>query len=279
MSQFIRLIILLITLIPSYSFADSLDDVAKATGGTIYHMDKANNGMVPVFQGEVAMMGTNSILMIAYDIQAQNKIYYTFSIDPTISELMVLVTSTKQNEIPKVSLVTPDQQPVANDAITINESSVIIRVKNPAVGSWNLSIASPNPVSLQIKAISTLTIESQATYTKKLGREGSDYFPNNEKLSPSESVLFQIQMRVPKNKLNQLYMAAVSEAGEILVHAEEVKLDQSGAEGMVYVDGKIIMPAQPFRIMVTGLDETGKRFQRMGNYRFNVNETRPMRVN
>lgn len=233
--------------------------VAQATGGQVFVINPNETSLLfnlikPSLKGDLEPI---LILQDTHTTTAKN---YTIPVDSTISGITLSITSdvlsTAKVFRPSGAEVLPTD---AGVAITTLSTAKIIRIDAPEAGSWSLSVSGAGKLSVSVSGNSSISFDN-FDFVEERGRPGhTGFFPIFGKpivsSDPAQSIAF---MRGDIATTNF----------ELLALDNRVirSVDLNKGTGEVAKDeffGTFVLPAEPFRIGVKGVDQVGNPYARV----------------
>ena len=218
------------------------DKIAKATGGSLFVMDKNSDSVVPMnasFYTEVVMV--SKAKLVAGDSPIVLNLY-----SPSGEELPV-----KQEGVESTNL----------------NSGKVISIKSPKVGIWKAKVTGSNEVSIKVTAKTNIYI-LDAKLVELGGRTGhqgyfqkDDQTPYSGKKEMLEITISKGSSIIPENdhNISNLKFAFISEDGKVLRYLENMQPENSRGEDFF---GEVTIPDKNFMIAMLGTDDKGIAFQR-----------------
>lgn len=231
---------------------------AAATGGQVFMLNGSEAGLIfnlirPQLPGNL------SPIMSVRGALASGTQSFDVPIDSTVESATFSVAIDSKGPI---ALFRPSGAAVVgSDAgVTITEltSGRFVTVNSPETGNWRLQVAGTGAFSAQALANSSIQLNS-FQFVELTGR------PDHEGLFPiAGQPLVNSEQKALASLLgvvNTTQFKLLSDNGSLI---QSISLAQNHPDAAAdeYV-GDLVLPVQPFRVAVTGLDATGLPYQRL----------------
>jgi hypothetical protein len=190
---------------------------------------------------------------------------YTFTVDPGVTELAVIATSIGLP--PTVRFTSPTHQ-VYNTNNSSVKSVFLHKIKNPRPGLWTVSVAANAPVTLQVRANSSIYL-LQHIISRQIEKNGGLMLVKyNGRVQKGADETVAIQVLDTNLQLEKLQVLVVNFSGQVLATIQPFENDE--INGIHYLYAHVTIPDEPFRIMIAG-KAYGRLFQRMAYRPFEIN--------
>ena len=170
-----------------------------------------------------------------------------------------LITDSSRNIVitrPSGKTLTPDQ----DTEITTWSAGEVATIKNPEPGNWRLNITGSGEFSAQVMADSVISLISW-NFVKLGGRPAHEgYFPIDKTPAIGAREILQINLSEASNSAQSPTFQIINGSGKVL---DSPKFYASSIGGFAEFAGVVKIPTQDFRIMVSGVDSQGKKYQRI----------------
>ena len=207
------------------------------------------------------------IIWQAYNVPAVANGRIEFPVDPTVSNLSIVITA--KTKMPVVQLLAPNQQPAPATDTSIS-ATTFKSVDKPLPGVWTILVSSTEEFSVQIVGQSASFIVTQDFQHKVIGHEGLMFVPDHKSLMPGSLRTFALELISNQNAgLRNFKILLVDVNGNIISLIDVPDISRLNN----WLDIKNIqvkIPDEDFRVMITGKDSAGFTYQRMGNYLYPV---------
>jgi hypothetical protein len=265
------------------------DDIARATGGTVYKPEKGMEGMSDIM---IANMGSHILLNREIELKGVERI--SIPIEGGWGMLMFSVTAVRG----KPSVTVKDPSGNSYQLTSGNSKLKIVSLKNgvvyifnePRQGDWRMDITGSGNIHVQVKAKRTSSRQRVAKkspsqgevfagrtpaskrsetidfykfeFVELGGRPGHQgYFKTKRPLIPGQEMIAEATIfGSPQNVRFQL----IQKNGKPFPGGTElVRLSEGGGDNYYL---KVRVPNKPFRVLVSGKDAKGKSFQRTNGF-------------
>jgi hypothetical protein len=210
------------------------------------------------------------IIWEAYDVPAQANTLCEFTVDKALTDLSIAIGA--KNKAPTVELFDPNHKQVTA-VVTALGPSIFNSIAKPMPGMWTAKITSTENFSMQIVGQSFNFIVNQNFLRRVLGHEGMMNIPDDKtRLRPAVQKLFEMNFIYlnPSDSLQNFTFQLVSTSGKILSSTRVRAVSRT--PNWIELINPLTIPAEDFRVMIIGKDNSGHLFQRMGNYLYQVNK-------
>jgi len=208
--------------------------------------ESTRSNVSTIFWGTGLLAGKTEIIEIPVDSVTQ-RITFAFSTDAKGSKLTL-----KQ---PSGGAIT---ESTASTEIAELNCGRIVTVSTPEAGGWRAEISGSGRFWLEAQAQSDIQF-IKAEFVKEGGRPGHEgFFRIQGQPLMGKPAMLQVSLSAQEIKTAEFHL--VSERGEAI---QEVKLHASNSDReFLELAGKVELPAERFRVAVTGLDSHGRIYQR-----------------
>ncbi len=254
---------------------------AAATGGQVFFLNRffESNSLFGLVASEIGPPQV-TIVHTAGTLPSGTQTV-TFPVDSAVTQLTVAVSV---DSLTSVTLTRPDSSVVSpgDPGVTLTPLSTgsIFLLRPPVPGSWTLQIQGFGSYSVDVQGKTTRDQLAQlpnlhdfnfVTVTGRVGHQGYFAIQGQPVVGDPQTVDAALSGSVTNVSFN-----FISEAGDILNSLTLVQNDPNA--NPTDFAGPASLPAQPFRVMATGLDGTGSPFQRTYSVLFRPQTVRVSRV-
>jgi hypothetical protein len=239
-------------------------DVAAATGGDFYFWSPGEFATaelrVPV--------GGESILLAYGELQGGAR-SFTLPVDALTGEIEVFAGAQRLDDVRLLDPRGATSELDPGSDWQRFERMRIVSVELPEAGEWRIELRGAGRFALTVRGRQgartlpgTEPIEAlDFDFVELRGRPGHEgFFPLEREVRPGERVALQIVLSGSCREVEALLVGLDARA----LDAEPITLEltDSGALGSTY-QARVVIPPQPFRVLLRGLDAAGLRFQRI----------------
>ncbi|HET7212168.1 MAG TPA: hypothetical protein VFL79_01150 [Terriglobia bacterium] len=162
----------------------------------------------------------------------------------------------------KLAVIGPEGKAVTSETagavMTPLNCGEIVTVAPPAPGKWHVQVAGKGRFWLEANGVSDIFMVT-AEFVHLAGRPGHEgYFRISGQPVAGQPAMLRVEL---SGKIRNVQFHLISpEAGTI--QPVEMRADSTNSDENEYF-GKVSLPANPFRLAVTGEDENGRPFERV----------------
>ena len=268
------------------------DDVARATGGTVYKPEKGMSGMADIM---LANMGSQILLNREINLSGVERI--SLPVEEGLGTLMFSITGVRGKPVVTVK----DPLGKVFDINSTNSRLKVVSLKNgvvyifkePRSGNWSMAIKGSGNVHVQAKIKQAGSRQKMAKQSSKRVGESVADKPYKKRAEPIDFYKFEfveIQGRpghqgyfetkrplVPGQEMvawatvfgspKDVHFRLIQKNGKPFSGSLELTETGEGGDGDYFL--KVRIPKSPFRVLMTGKDGNGKSFQRTYGFIFN----------
>jgi hypothetical protein len=207
------------------------------------------------------------ILWQAYNVAPVANGRIRFPVDPTISNLSIVVSA--KTKKPILQLLGPDNKPTTVTDTSLS-ATTFKSIEKPLPGIWTLLIASEEEFTVQIAGQSTSFIVKQEFQRKVLGHGGWMNIPDSKSLLAGSQKPFELELISNANMaLSNFKILLVSLSGNVISETDVSTISRLN-DWLDLQNLTLQIPNESFRVMITGKDSAGYIYQRMGNILYQV---------
>ena len=222
---------------------------ATETGGQPFFLSRAE------VMKSARIMGASSQSELMLWASGRGEKTYTVSVDPSVERATFSASFDAAGGT--LTVTSPQGVEVRQDERTedtLLNCGRVITIDKPAVGAWQLRLKPSGRFWLAAKAKSELSLTA-TEFVQRGGRPGHEGLFRIEG-QPIAGRPAMLRVRLSSAAKNPTF-GMVSVDAHLL---QTVNLKPIGDEEFV---GRVTLPDEPFRVVVTGLDESGAQFQRI----------------
>lgn len=232
------------------------EKVANETGGQVYVFDRSKVDDVSKVVKLMSLGERDTLLSVNTRLDGAERTYHA-NVDTDVASLVVSVTGTKDFDIRR-----PSGPPVGRTENVVEYvelgNGAIYSIENPESGEWTLALRGTGNIALRVHGVRGRQSEGvqldRFQFVEPGGRPGHEgmFAIQGFPLAGRETDV----LAAMDGEISTLHFEFRSPSGEVLRTFRLKKLAEEYA-------GKVTIPDAPFLIYAVGVDQHGKRFQRM----------------
>ena len=231
--------------------------MAEATGGQVFMSNPSDMASAPVVaDASFAVADRQATLLLSISggagVQASPQ---SFAVDESIRRLVV--TGTFEGTGGTLDVLAPDGNPVAANERTQDARSACARtlvIEGPQQGLWRLTPVPGGPFQLRVTAVSDFMLET-AEFVEP-GGPLTHFASFKIAGQPVVGRPATLSVTATGPPMQSYEFALISEQGRVI---EQVTLEERGEQQW---EGTVNVPAEAFRVAVSGKDQSGTPYQR-----------------
>jgi len=239
-------------------------ELSAATGGQMFLLSPSEMETAgPAIAAATATSANrdSALLVSAFGTASDAVEPLSFAVDGSIRR--VVITAMFDSTGGTLAVAAADGAPIeANDHIQdarLNCGRILV-VDRPAAGAWQANASPTGRFWLRVQAVTGFDLAAAEFVASGDPQPRSEMVKLAGQPVAGGSAVLSVDVRGPAMKSYDF--ALVSEGGRVI---KQVALAQVGEQRW---QGSIDVPAEPFRVAVSGVDESGARYQRLSKSPF-----------